>query len=68
VPVIVQPPTSGNVGQPVTSGSVRELPGPGIPKPFQLLDISLWQYGLVLVVLVIGGLAAWVLHLRGARW
>lgn len=48
--------------------SSDQLEGPGLPPPFQLSDMSLWQYGAVFILFVMLGLGAWLMHLRGARW
>jgi hypothetical protein len=45
-----------------------QLVEPALPPPFQLGDISMWEYGAAFVLFVILGVGAWVMHLRGARW
>jgi hypothetical protein len=45
-----------------------QLEEPGLPPPFLLGDISLWEYGAVFLLLAMVGLGAWLMHLRGARW
>jgi hypothetical protein len=65
---VVQAPAAVSAAEPLAPETLSEGQRPGIPQPFQLLDIHLWQYGVALLVLLVSGLGAWLLHLRGARW
>ena len=74
---------TGLAGQPFRSRRRVRLPATAMTSPAQpcsptssslrcrprsVSDISLWVYGAVLVALVLLGVGAWVMHLRGASW